>query len=85
MPRGREPVPDIPLLAEGCVDQDEPEVRVVRVEGDAAADTVGVVVRVREDAGECAVGHDPEYRTEAMTTATSSRPDTASRAERLRA
>jgi hypothetical protein len=64
--RGREPVPDVPLLTRGGVDQDEAEVRVVRVKGHAAADPVGVVVRVREDAGERSVAHDPEYRPDTL-------------------
>jgi hypothetical protein len=50
--RGREPLPDGPLLAEGGVDQDEPELGVVGMQRHAPRDPVRVVVRMRDDAGE---------------------------------
>jgi hypothetical protein len=59
---GGEAVADVSLLAEGGVDQDEPEVRVLRVPRDTAGDAVPVVVRMREDAGECPVANDEQYR-----------------------
>lgn len=56
--RGREPVPDVPVLAERGVDQDKPEVWVIGVQRDAARGPVRVVVWMREDAGKGPVaGH----------------------------
>jgi hypothetical protein len=56
---GRESVSDVALLAEGGVDQDEPEVWVIGMKRDAARSSVRVVVRMREDASEGPVaGHD---------------------------
>ena len=54
--RGRESIPDVPLLTRRRVHEDETEVRFVGMQRDAAGGSVGVVVRVREDAGERAVG-----------------------------
>ena len=64
--RCREPVSDVPLLAERGVDQDEPEVRVFGVQRDAARNSVRVVVRMREDAreGPVASRHGPKLSTE---------------------
>ena len=60
--RGRETVSDVAVLAERGVNQDEPKVWLIRVQRDAAGNPVRVVVRVREDAGEGPVAHDPQYR-----------------------
>ena len=49
---GREAFSDLAVLAEGGVNQDEPEVGVIRVQRNAASSPVRVVVRMREDAGE---------------------------------
>lgn len=63
--RGREPVADVAELAVSCVDQNEAEVRVLGVEGDAAGRCVGVVIRMREHAGEGAVaGHASNVATD---------------------
>ena len=59
---GREPVSDVPLLAERGVNQDEPEVRLIGVQRDTAGGPVRVVVRMREDAGEGPVTRNPQYR-----------------------
>ena len=57
--RGRESVSNVALLAQCGVDQDEPEVRVLGVQRDAARSPVRVVVWMREDASKGPVaGHD---------------------------
>ena len=47
--RGRESVSNVPMLAERGVDQDEPEVWVIGVQGDAAGSPVRVVIWMGED------------------------------------
>jgi len=59
---GRESVSDVPVLAERGVNQDEPKVRLIRVQRDTAGGPVRVVVRMREHAGEGPVTHNPQYR-----------------------
>lgn len=59
---GRESVSDVPLLAEGGVNQDEPEVWLIRVQRDTARSTVRVVVWMREDTREGSVAHIAQYR-----------------------
>lgn len=57
-----------PWLDRGRVREDEPEVRLVGVQRHASCGPVGVVVRVREDAGERPVGrHEAQYRRDDLS------------------
>ena len=56
---GRKSVSDLPLLAEGGVNQDEPEVRLIGMQSDGAGSPVCVVIWVREDAGQGSVTRHP--------------------------
>jgi hypothetical protein len=59
---GREPVSDVPLLAERGVNQHEPKVRLIGVQRDTAGGPVRVVVWMRKHASEGPVTHNPQYR-----------------------
>lgn len=52
---GGKPLADLPLLAEGGVNQNESEVGIIGVQRDAAGGPVRIIVRMREDAGKGAV------------------------------
>lgn len=65
-----ESVSDVPLLAEGGVNQDEPEVGLIRVQRDTARSTVRVVVWMREDTREGSVAHSAQYRFRDLIAAT---------------